>query len=213
LTVVGLARDAQLQVSATMFVTYESYLDAVAARNPDAGDPLPNALGVAPSEGTTPDEVVATINDSSDDLEALTRDAAADDAPGVAQVQQSFRVIFLLYGLVVPFVTGLFFLIMTVQKQGALTLLRAIGAPGRRLVGALVIQVVIVIGLGLALGTAAYGALTSVDATALSLRFDITSVVTWWAILLVLGVLSSVLCARRVLVIDAVTATTVAGLR
>jgi putative ABC transport system permease protein len=213
LTVVGLARDAQLQVSATMFVTYESYLDAVAARNPDAGDPLPNALGVAPSEGTTPDEVVATINDSSDDLEALTRDAAADDAPGVAQVQQSFRVIFLLYGLVVPFVTGLFFLIMTVQKQGALTLLRAIGAPGRRLVGALVIQVVIVIGLGLALGTAAYGALTSVDATALSLRFDITSVVTWWAILLVLGVLSSVLCARRVLVIDPVTATTVAGLR
>ena len=41
--------------------------------------------------------------------------------------------IFLLYGLVVPLVTGLFFLIITVQKAGSLTLLRAIGAP-RRLV-------------------------------------------------------------------------------
>ena len=73
---------------------------------------------------------MASINAQSDDLDALTRDQAADEAPGVAQVRQSFQVIFLLYALVVPFVTGLFFLIITVQKAGALTLLRAIGAPG-----------------------------------------------------------------------------------
>ena len=66
---------------------------------------------------------------------------AADEAPGVAQVRQSFQVIFLLYGLVVPLVTGLFFLIITIQKAGALTLLRAIGAPARRLVTALLVQV------------------------------------------------------------------------
>ncbi len=213
LTVVGLARDAQLQVSATMFVTYDTYVEAVVARNPDAGDPLPNALGVAPAEGATPDEVVTSINDASDDLDALTRDDAAAEAPGVAQVQQSFRIIFLLYGLVVPFVTGLFFLIVTVQKAGALTLLRAVGASAGRLVASLVIQVVIVLSAGLALGVAAFTALTLVDATALSLRFDPVTVIAWCAVLLVLGVLSSVLCARRVLAIDPVTATTVAGLR
>ena len=48
LTVVGLAEDAQLNVGPTLFVTYDGYLAAVAARNPDAGTPLPNALGVAP---------------------------------------------------------------------------------------------------------------------------------------------------------------------
>ncbi len=213
LTVVGLASDSQLMVTATMFVDYDTYLDAVVARNPDAGDPLPNALGIAPAVGVTPDEVVAEINGASDDLEALTRDDAASEAPGVAQVQQSFRIIFVLYGLVVPFVTGLFFLIVTLQKAGALTLLRAVGAPARRLIAALVIQVVIVLAAGLSLGVAAFGLLARADTTALSLRFDVATVAAWCLVLLVLGVLSSVLCARRVLAIDPVTATTVAGLR
>ena len=48
LTVVGLAADAQLNVGPTLFVTYDTYVEAVAARNPDAGEPLPNALGVVP---------------------------------------------------------------------------------------------------------------------------------------------------------------------
>ena len=49
-------------------------------------------------------------------------------APGVAQVSTSFLVIFFLYGLVIPLVIGLFFLIVTLQKARSLTLLRAIGA-------------------------------------------------------------------------------------
>jgi hemin transport system permease protein len=118
LTVVGLVEDAQLNVGPTLFVTYDGYLAAVAARNPDAGTPLPNALGVAPADGTVPAELVASINAQSDDLDALTRDQAADEAPGVSQVRQSFQVIFLLYALVVPFVTGLFFLIVTCRSPG-----------------------------------------------------------------------------------------------
>ena len=213
LTIVGLTDDAQLNVGPTLFVTYDGYVAAVAARNPDAGTPLPNALGVAPAAGVGVDAVVASINGRSDDLDALTRDQAADDAPGVSQVRQSFQVIFLLYALVVPFVTGLFFLIITVQKAGALTLLRAIGAPGRRLVSALLVQVVVIVGLGLAIGIALYTPLTLVSATTLGLRFETTAVIGWSVLLLVLGLLSSLLAARRVLAIDPVTATTGAGLR
>jgi putative ABC transport system permease protein len=71
-------------------------------------------------------------------------------------VRQSFQVIFLLYGLVIPCVTGLFFLIVTFQKAGALTLLRAIGAPAGRLVSALLIQSGIVLGAGFLIGLALY---------------------------------------------------------
>jgi putative ABC transport system permease protein len=212
-TIVGLAEDGQLNVGPTLFVTYDGYLAAVAARNPDAGTPLPNALGVAPAGGTTPAALVAAIDARSDDLDALTRDQAADEAPGVAQVRQSFQVIFLLYALVVPFVTGLFFLIITVQKAGALTLLRAIGAPGRRLVAALLVQVVIIVGLGLLVGVTLYTPLTIISATALGLRFETTAVVGWSVALLVLGLASSLLAARRVQAIDPVSATTGAGLR
>ena len=211
-TVVGLAEDARLNVGPTLFVTYDGYLAAVAASNPDAGAPLPNALGVVPADGAEPAALVASINAQTDDLEALTRAQAADDAPGVAQVRQSFQVIFLLYALVVPFVTGLFFLIITVQKAGALTLLRAVGAPGRRLVTALLVQVVIFVGLGLLVGIALYTPLTLVGATSLGLRFETMAVVAWCVVLLVLGLVSSLLAARRVLAIDPVTATTGAGL-
>jgi putative ABC transport system permease protein len=213
ISIVGLADDAQLNVGPTLFVTSDGYDRAVAARNPDAGTPLPNALGMAPSAGTSPAVLVEAINARSDDLDAVTRTQAAESAPGVSQVRQSFQVIFLLYALVVPFVTGLFFLIVTVQKAGALTLLRAIGAPSRRLVAALVVQVVVIVGLGVVVGIALYAPLTIVSATALDLRFESTAVAAWSALLLALGLLSSLLAARRVLAIDPVAATAGAGLR
>jgi putative ABC transport system permease protein len=211
LTVVGLAPDAQLSVTPTLFVGYDTYVAAVAARNPGGGEPLPNALAVVPTEGTAPAEAAAAINAGSDDLDALTREQAADRSPGVAQVRQSFQVIFLLYGLVVPLVTGLFFLIVTVQKAGALTLLRAIGAPASRLVGALLVQVLIIVGLGLLVGTALYFPLTLLGVTSLSLRFDVSVVVAWSALLMALSLASALLAARRVLAIDPIRATTGAG--
>ena len=55
-----------------------------------------------------------------------------------------------------PCVTGLFFLIVTFQKAGSLTLLRALGAPASRLVSSLLIQVLIILVAGLAVGTLLY---------------------------------------------------------
>ena len=75
---------------------------------------------------------------------ALTRAEAAEKAPGVAEVRSSFQVIFLLFGLVVPLTTGLFFLIVTLQKARSLTLLRAIGARRGVLVRSLLLQVALV---------------------------------------------------------------------
>ena len=177
----------------------------MAARTRTPATPLPNALGVAPAAGISAEALVRSIDAASDDLDALTRDQAADEAPGVAQVRQSFQVIFLLYALVVPFVTGLFFLIITVQKAGALTLLRAIGAPGRRLVAALLVQVALIVGARPARRhrplRAAHDRLG--DAARAALRDDAPSSV-WSVVLLVLGLLSSLLAARRVLAIDPV---------
>ena len=159
-TVVGLARDVQLNAGPTLFVMYDTYVAAVRSVNPDAADPLPNVLAVAPGAGVTPAQLVDGINALSDDLDALTRNRAADETPGVSQVRQSFQIIFLLYGLVIPCVTGLFFLIITFQKAGALTLLRAIGAPAGRLVSSLLIQAVIIVAAGFAIGLALYAPLS-----------------------------------------------------
>ncbi|MCB0995605.1 MAG: hypothetical protein KDB21_10975 [Acidimicrobiales bacterium] len=207
ITIVGLGRDVQLNAGPALFVLYDTYVAAVTARNPDAGEPLPNVMALRPADGVSPDQLVANVNALSEDLDALTRNDAADKAPGVSQVRSSFRIVFLLYGLVVPCVTGLFFLIVTFQKANSLTLLRAIGAPARRLVASLLIQVVVIVVAGYALGVALYTPVSQRRLGGIPLRFETTAVVVWGVVLLALGLLSSLLSARRVLRIDPVEAT------
>ncbi len=209
--IVGIAANAQLNVAPTLFTSYDTYVSAVASVNPDAGTPLPNVLGVIPADGFTPQETAASINDQSLDLDALTREDAAAETPGVAQVQQSFNIIFLLYGLVVPCVTGLFFLIVTFQKANSLTLLRAIGAPAGRLVASLLIQVVVIIGAGLIIGTLLYYPLSQGALGGIALNFETGAVIFWSVLLLGLGPVSSLVAARRVLAIDPIEATTGQG--
>lgn len=211
--VVGLAEDAQLQVTPTLFTSWDTFEGAARAANPDAEAVLPNVIGLAPAEGVSDDELVEAVNAVSDDADALTRSDAAAETPGVAQVQQSFQVIFLLYGLVVPLVTGLFFLIVVFQKSAALTLLRAIGVEAATLVRSLLVQVVLVVGGGLLLGTALYAPLSQMEVGTIALRFDVAAVAAWSALLLGLGLVSALVAARRVLAIDPIEATTGGGER
>jgi putative ABC transport system permease protein len=212
-TIVGLARDVQLNAGPTLFVQAEDYEAALQSVNPDSTFILPNVLAVTPAEGVTDVELVERINAQSEDLDAFTKNDAADETPGVKQVRQSFFIIFLLYGLVVPCVTGLFFLIITFQKSGALTLLRAIGAPARRLVWSLLFQAVVIICAGYLLGLALYVPLSQQSLGGIPLRFETAAVIFWAVALLVLGTASALISARRVLAIDPIEATTGGGSR
>jgi len=200
--IVGQSRDTNLQATPTVFARYGTWEAAVRAGNPDARAPRPNALGVAPTPTVTPDQLVRRIDAVSTDLEALTRADAATKAPGVAQVSSSFLVIFLLYGLVVPLVIGLFFLIVTLQKARTLTLLRAVGARSSTLVRALLTQVLVVVGLGVSIGTLLFLPLSFQRIGSIPLRFDAPTVIAWAVGILVLGVASSWFSARRVLRIE-----------
>ncbi len=211
LTVVGLAERIGYQASTTLFTTYDTYVEAVGAANPDAGGALPAVVALSPADGVSDAELVTRVNDAVADADALTRLDAAAETPGVAQVRQSFQLIFLLYGLVIPLVTGLFFLIITLQKANSLTLLRAVGVPGASLVRSLLVQVSIVMVAGIAIGIALYAPLSNQRLGGIPLSFQTGAVVFWSVTLLVLGVVSSLFAARRVLRIDPLEATTGAG--
>jgi hemin transport system permease protein len=161
--------------------------------------------------GVSDAELVRRVDRVSIQLEALTRADAASEAPGVAQVSRSFLVIFLLYGLVVPLVVGLFFLIVTLQKSRTLTLLRAIGARTRTLVWSLLVQVLVVIGFGVAVGTLLYLPVSFQRVGSIPLHFDLTAVLGWGLAVLALGLLSSWFSARRVLRIEPAEALTGGG--
>ncbi|MBI5087865.1 MAG: ABC transporter permease [Actinobacteria bacterium] len=213
IAVVGTAADVQLSVTPTLFTDLGTFEAAVRAANPDASTTLPNAILVRPVEGVTPDALAQRINASSNELDALTRSQAATKTPGVAQVRQSFSVIFLLYGLVVPLVTGLFFLIVTLQKAGALTLLRAVGARAGLLARALLVQVLAITCVGIVAGVALFLPLSGMRVGGLELSFDARAVSLWSALFVVLGLSSALISLRRVLRIDPIEATAGPGVR
>jgi putative ABC transport system permease protein len=209
-TVVGLAEEINYSVSPVLFTDFEGYQSARRAVNPDATDVLPSVMAVRVAEGADARAVADAISDTVDGTQALTRQQAVDGSPGVASVRQSFSVILLLFYLVVPLVTGLFFLIVTFQKAGALTLLRAIGAPTGTLVRALLIQVVTVVIGGSVLAVALYWAAAQ-GGGSLGIGVEVGPIVVTTLIVLALALLTSLAAVRRVLRIDPIAATTGAG--
>ncbi len=203
LTVVGLADDVGLNVAPTVWSSFETYVAVAQTRNPELGPDLrPNALGVRPADGVAASELATRINTASPDLDALTRDDAADGNPGVESITLSFGVIFVLFAAVVPLAVGLFFLILTTQKAPSLTVLRAAGAPSRRLVGSVLVQVGVVLAAGIVVATVLYGLFSRLRVDGLAVAFDGRAVLTWAAALGVLGLLSAVASVRRVLAVE-----------
>jgi putative ABC transport system permease protein len=212
LQIVGRASGVQLNVTPTLFGQYDTFLQAVTARNPDAQAPLPNALAIEPAAGVDAAELISRINALGEDVDALTRDQAADLAPGVAQVKTSFWIVFFLFGIVVPLVAGLFFIIVTFQKAGSMTLLRAIGAPASRLIASLLIQVMIVMGLAIGVGCALYAAFTRVGVLGgIPVVYEGAAVTGWTILLIIAGLLSAMVAARRVNRIDPAAAVSGTG--
>jgi putative ABC transport system permease protein len=207
LRVVGLAEDVQLSVSPTLFTDFATYERAVRAVNPDASAVLPSALALEPAPGTTAEALAARVNAAVPAADAVPRAVAADTAPGVDQVRRSFTLVLALYSVVIPLVTGLFFLIVTLQKAPSLVLLRAIGAGAGTLARVLVVQCLVVAAAGLAIGVALFGLLAGREVGGLILRFDAPAVAGWVALFLVLGLLGASASLRRVLRIDPLAST------
>lgn len=208
-TVVGLADDIQLAVSATLMMPWDDWEQLALAIQPQTRMVLPNLIAVEPAG-----EAQATIDalrEASVELDPVTAQTAADDFPGAAQVNTSFALILGLFGFVVPLVAGLFFLIVTLQKARSLTLLRAIGGRSGALVRALIWQVLAILGGGIVVGTLAYAASTLIEIGTLTIRFDWSAVLLWAGVLLGLGLVASLGAVRRVLAIDPIDATRPGG--
>ncbi len=211
-TIVGLARDSNFSVTPVLFVHYPTFESAKKTKNPDAQYIVPSAIAVSVGPGQTPQQVADLINAKVDGVEALTRQQAVDGAPGVSSVRSSFAIILGLFYLVVPLVTGLFFLIVTFQKASALTLLRAIGARASTLVVSLLIQVVAIMTAGSVIAFGLY-ALSLQGVKNLGLHVEIMPVVVTSVVVLVLALFTSLIAVRRVLRLDPITATTGAGVQ
>ena len=212
LTVVGLASDINYSVLPTMFTTFDTYATARRDANPGASEVWPSAVAVDVGPGLSAASVRDEINARVPGVEALTRDQAVRESPGVASVGQSLGAVVFLCFFVVTIVAGLFFLILTIQKASALTLMRAIGVRAGVLARSLLVQVVFVVVCGIAVG----GALTIVALASSnsSLGASLTSqqLLETGVIVLFLAIVASLGAIRRVLRIEPVRATIPGGI-
>ncbi len=210
--IVGLASDANYSVTPVLFTTFATY--EAARRDASGGRALvtPSAVAVISDSDVSSTTVRDRINQSVEGVEALTRDEAVADAPGVASVSDSIGAVVLLCFFVVVVVAGLFFLILTVQKAASLTLLRAIGVRARTLVQSLLLQVVVVVVAGLVIGTALAWLALNAAQNSLGARVALGDVVGTGAVVLGLSLVAALGAARRVLRIDPVRATVPGGI-
>jgi putative ABC transport system permease protein len=205
--IVGLASDAQFAVQPTLYTTYATFEGLSAAVNPDAPVVLPSLVAVLPSAGVTPEEAAAAINRDVEGVEAVDRATAVANLPGVDSISQSFAVILLLAFIVVVLVTWVFFLILTVQKTQSLTLLRAVGASSRYLLGNIALQVTIVTVAGIAIASVLLVQATRGGSGGLAVTVNPSQVLATGAAILVLALLASVASMRRVARLDPFAAT------
>jgi hemin transport system permease protein len=162
---------------------------------------------VHPEANVTPEAAASAINGAVDGVEAVDRQTAVDNLPGVESISQSFAVILLLAFIVVVLVTWVFFLILTVQKTQSLTLLRAVGASNRYLLANIALQVTIVTVAGIALAALLLVLATRGGSGGLEVSADPRLILTTGASILVLALLASLASMRRVAKLDPFAAT------
>lgn len=206
LTVVGLLRGAQFNASPTAYVDLATYEQAVSATNPGLPFVPLNAVAFDVVPGQDPAAVATAITEQVPGAVGYTRAAAVAAIPGIESITQSFGILVGLTFIIGIVVIGFFFLILTVQKLRAFTLLRAIGTSSARLAVSVALQITVVVlvasvlALGLTL-LAVQGLNTGIPVT-LSPPLIIGTVLAVLAFSLLAGLLS----VRRIVRIDPATA-------
>ena len=141
LKVVGLMRGAQLNATTTAYVTAQTYADEVTAANPGLPFVPLNAVAFDVAPGQDAASVAAAVQQQVPGTTAYTRAQAVALIPGIDSIGQSFGILVGLTFVIGIVVIGFFFLILTVQKLKAFTLLRAVGASTRSLAATVVWQI------------------------------------------------------------------------
>lgn len=212
LQIVGLGDNANLNIAPTLYVPTTTFLAIVRDQRPAAmRGPPRSAVAVTLADRADSAVVAGALADAITGAEVLTRAEAAQRFPGVAEVTESFAIVLGLLGIVVALVAGLFFLILTVQKTPTLTLLSAVGVRARTLVAALLIQVVVVVGAGAAIGTAIAAVLLGSVDFGFDTSLDLSAAASSAAAIMTLVLLAALASVRRVLRVDPAAALVGAG--
>ena len=204
--VVGLMRGAQFNAIPTAYVALETYAQAVTAANPGLPFVPVNAVAFDVDTGAAPADVAAEITRTVPGAIGYTLDEAVAAIPGIDSITQSFGILVGLTFVIGIVVIGFFFLILTVQKLRAFTLLRAIGTSSSRLAGSVALQITIVVLIASSLAVGLTLLAVQGLNTGIPVRLSPTLIIGTILAVLVFSLLAGLISVRRILRIDPATA-------
>lgn len=206
LVVVGTLRGAQFNALPTAYVDLTTYQDIVTAANPGLPFVPINAVAFDVEPGADVDAVADAIAAAVPETSAYSLDEAVSLIPGIASITQSFGILVGLTFIIGIVVIGFFFLILTVQKLRAFTLLRAIGTPTKNLAGVVAVQITAVVLVASVIALVlTYLAVQGLN-TGLPVSLSPTLVIGTVGAVLVFSLLAGLLSIRRIARIDPATA-------
>jgi putative ABC transport system permease protein len=213
LRIVGLAADANLGVIPTLYVPTSTFIALMRDQRPGAlSSAARTAVAVRVATRADPAAVAGGLHRQIADVDVLTRTEAAAGYPGIAEVSHSFEIILALLGIVVAVVAGLCFMVVTVHKRPTLTLLRAVGVSARTLVACLLLQVGLVVGAGVVVGTVLAATVVGRIDAGFSVAVDAASAAGSAVAMVALALLAAGGAVRRVLRVDPAAVLREAGL-
>lgn len=206
-TVVGLLRGAQFNAIPTAYVDLDTFTAIAQAINPGLPFVPINAVAFDVESGADVAAVADAIVAAVPGVSGYTLDEAVSLIPGIESITQSFGILVGLTFVIGIVVIGFFFLILTVQKLKAFTLLRAVGTGTGRLAASVAVQItlVVLIASGIALGLT-YLAVQGLN-TGIPVRLEPGLILTTVGAVLVFSLLAGLLSIRRIARIDPATAT------
>jgi putative ABC transport system permease protein len=153
--VVGWVEDTNYLQQGGFFVQPDTWRRVLAESRPDANLPPATfqALVVQVADGADAAAVAQSIDDATAGATStLTSDEAVQALPGIKEQNATFSAIIYVTLFVAGLVVALFFALLTLERIGLYSVLKALGASSRQIFGGVVLQAVVVALLSFVVG-------------------------------------------------------------
>ena len=209
ISVVGWIEDTNYLQQGGFFVQPDTWRQVLAESRPDSNLPPDTfqALVVELDSGADAATVAAAIDSATGGATStLTRSEAVQALPGIKEQNSTFSAIIYVTLFVAGLVVALFFALLTLERIGLYSVLKAIGASSRQIFGGVVAQAVIVALVSFVLGGVLMWLLTLVLPAEIPVALVPARAVQIAVGLVVMSALGAAVSLRRVVRVDPASA-------
>ncbi len=179
------------------------------ANRPDAqlGDDEFQAIIAESADGVSPSALASSIDaalavDGENRTESLTRDESVEGLPGVREQNSTFNAIIGTTFFVVGLVVALFFALLTLERIGLYSVLKAFGTPSRTLVLGVAVQAMAVAVISFLIGATLTWVLALGIPATVPVQFTLSRAAFTFIGITITAVIGGLISLRRIITVD-----------